>query len=154
MPKRLAVLLALITIASAALAQSAAAPLPADPADCLGLGLGELLGRFGAPASAEAFRGPEAWQDDVVFRYPGGLSFFVYKDRVWQLRFDKDYAAPVYGLSIGDAEAMAAASLGAPEATDGDSRWYRRPDRGYPVRMRVLFPEGKASDIYLYRADF
>lgn len=128
--------------------------LPDDPAPLLGLGLAESYARLGAPASVAAFRGAEAWQDDVVFSFGSGYSLFWFGDRLWQIRFGPGYPGTVYGLFLGDGADKVYSLLGAPFFEAEGSLVYRLPYRGYPVRLRVVVAEGRVADLYLYRADF
>lgn len=128
--------------------------LPDDPAPLLGLGLAESYLRLGAPASVAAFRGVEAWQDDVVFSFGSGYSLFWFGDRLWQIRFTPGYGGSVYGLFLGDGKDKVYSLLGAPFYEAEGSLVYRLPYRGYPVRLRVVVAEGRVADLYLYRADF
>jgi hypothetical protein len=125
-----------------------------DPAALLGLSVAEVLGRWGAPESAYAVRGEEAWQDDVAFRYADGYTLFLYGERLWQVRLAQPYAGSTYGLFLGDPIEKAYSLLGEPYERDGDTFVYRMPYQGYPVRLRLDLPDGKLSDIYVYRADF
>jgi hypothetical protein len=141
--------------------------LDEDASGLLGMDLGAASSLFGFPDAVFAVRGDAPWQDDVVFRYSQGYSFFWYKDRVWQIRFDANYKGSVLGLIKGDPKSKALSLLGKPLFQTEDSLVFEMPDRGYPVRLRVVFaargdpkpdvPEpddAKASDFYLYRADF
>ncbi len=139
------------------LAQALSSPpplLPDDPAPLLGLGLSEAFSRLGPPASVSAFRGAEAWQDDVVFVFPPGYSLFWFGDRLWQIRFGPTYAGSLYGLFLGDSIDKVYSLLGAPFYEVEGSLVYRLPYRGYPVRLRLTIEGGRIVDAYLYRADF
>jgi hypothetical protein len=133
---------------------SAPAILDDDPAGLLGLGLGELLARFGAPSSVCAVRGEAAWQDDVAFVYPNGYSLFMYGDRIWQLRFTKPYPGSIYGLFIGDSSDKALSILGQPYESGPGFLLYRMPYKSYPVRLKLGLQDERIVDVYLYRADF
>ena len=79
-----------------------------DPAACVGLPLAQVLETFGAPDSVFAVRGPDEWQDDVVFRYKG-LELYLFRDHVWQARSDT-----AQGLRSGDSREAVIALLGEP----------------------------------------
>jgi len=149
-----------IAIAAALLPASAQAPGGApsaigdDAASLLGLSIADVLGRWGAPQSVFSVRGEEAWQDDVAFRYAEGFTFFLYGERLWQLRLSAPYAGSAYGLFLGDSLDKACSLLGEPLERSADRLVYRMPYQGYPVRLRLDLTDGKLSDIYLYRADF
>jgi hypothetical protein len=125
-----------------------------DPAVLLGMGLGESLARFGAPASVFALRGDAAWQDDVAFVYGTGYTLFMYRDRLWQLRFTKPYAGSIYGLFLGDGSDKALSILGQPYESGPGFLVYRMPFKSYPVRLRLALQDERIVDAYLFRADF
>jgi hypothetical protein len=125
-----------------------------DPSDLLGLQLGESLSHFGSPSSVYAVRGDEDWQDDVAFSYSQGYTLFLFKDRLWQLRFTKPYSGSIFGLFIGDDSAKALSILGQPYESGSDFLVYRMPYKSYPVRLRLALRGDRVEDAYLYRADF
>jgi hypothetical protein len=131
---------------------AAAVDLPA----LVGLTLAEALGKLGAPEQVFCARGAESWQDDVVFYYPAHLYLFWYQDRVWQARVDGRYAGGFLAspaLAMGAKREEALAALGPPLREVGDSLVYHLEDRGYPVRLRLYFREGRLADAYCYRGD-
>jgi hypothetical protein len=142
------------TQAQAATAQPGQAILDDDPSAILGLGLQDLVARFGVPASVAAIRGDEAWQDDVAFVYGAGYSLFVYGNKVWQLRFVKPYAGSLFGLFIGDPASKALSILGQPFEASPAALSYRMPYKSFPVKLRLIVQDDKIVDAYLYRADF
>jgi hypothetical protein len=141
---------------STSVGSASAAPLilDDDPSPYLGLGLADLLSRFGVPSSVCAIRGDEAWQDDVAFVYASGYSLFVYGDKVWQLRLTKPYAGSIYGLFIGDLSSKALSILGQPYEASPNALAYRMPYKSYPVKLRLVLQDDRIIDAYLYRADF
>ena len=128
--------------------------LPDDPSALLGYGLSEAIAERGVPASVSVFRGAEPWQDDVVFEYPEGFSFFWFGNHLWQIRFVAGYKAPVFGLYVGDAAEKAVSLLGQPYYTTTDALVFRLPWRGYPVQLRVVLRDSRVSELYVFRADF
>jgi len=143
-------------IVQASVAQGAVDPvLPWSPSVMLGMSPGEAIERLGAPARVYAVRGPEAWQDDVVFEYGEGLSLFLFADRVWQVRIAELYPLPVLGFVLGGSRDAIAAALGAPAAVrDGDPEWMLTGE-AWPVRLRAIPGEdGAIRELYVYRADF
>jgi hypothetical protein len=139
-------------------------PNPSPPAPEAGLDLSALVGltlaqafqRFGAPEQVFCARGAESWQDDVVFYYPGHLYLFWYQERVWQARVDEHYgggflASRALAMGAGREEVLDA--LGPPMRELGDSLVFHLEDRGYPVRLRLYFREGRLADAYCYRGD-
>jgi hypothetical protein len=133
---------------------TAPAILSDDPADLLGLVLGDCLTRFGAPASVCAIRGDAAWQDDVAFIYASGYTLFLYGDRLWQVRFTKPYLGSIYGLFLGDGSEKVISILGQPWENGSGFLVYRMPYKSYPVRLKLTLQENRVTDVYLYRADF
>jgi len=117
----------------------------------VGMRLGELVERFGAPASVHAARGAEEWQDDVVFVYPHG-DFYVHRDRVWQVGFGS-----IYGMRVGDPRGVADLILGERARDYGGFLVYplgSLPGAGWPIALRVNFAAGRISAIFVYRSDF
>ena len=128
--------------------------IPDDPSVLLGKNISGIIQDFGPPAKVYALRGPEAWQDDVVFEYADGFSFFLFGDRVWQIRLIAPYGQSCLGVFIGDTVDKICAMLGKPYTNNDTTAEWRLPSNGYPVRMRILIKEDKIFDIYIYRADF
>ncbi|GHT95826.1 hypothetical protein FACS1894141_5150 [Spirochaetia bacterium] len=119
-----------------------------DPAALVGLTLEELIARFGVPESVYAVRGPESWQDDVVFVY-GNQDFYVYKDRIWQLGLNS-----VYGIKLGDSRAVAALIFEDLQLFDTYGV-LSLPGRSWPLSLRLEWGSTAIiSAIYLYRSDF
>ncbi len=129
--------------------------LPEDPVQLLGYTVPQLLTEFGPPGKVYAVRGEEAWQDDVVFYYEAGFSFFLYKDHVWQILVAKPYGFPVFGVLPGSSPERVVSMLGSP-ASKGESMYeWILPAEAWPVRLRGRLDEnGVISELYLYRADF
>ena len=122
---------------------------PVDPSSIVGLSLTELFQRFGAPQSVYAVRGPEEWQDDVVFVYGQG-DFYIYKDRVWQAGLKAGR-----GIKLGDSYGTVAMILGSGAQTQGSSIFYSLDERSWPLMLRCDFDgSGKVQAIFIYRADF
>lgn len=142
-------------VAALVSAQPAAPSLPEDPGELLGLTPTQVLERFGAPARVFPVRGPEAWQDDVVFDYDGGFSLFLCLDRVWQVRLARPYAATVLGFSLGSDASRALSVFGVPTLqAEGVLEWIL-PGSAWPVRLRGLGdPSGSITELFIYRADF
>mgnify|MGYP000125133084 CR=1 FL=1 len=124
-----------------------------DLASLIGLTPAEALERLGAPAELLAARGPEPWQDDVVFYYPQHLYLFWYQNRVWQARVDARYQGKVLTVGMGSGRTEVRAALGEPLKEFPDSWVYQLEDRGYPVRLRLYFEEDRLVDAYCYRGD-
>lgn len=114
----------------------------------------KLISTAGAPSELFSFRGQTAKEDDVVFYYDNHSYFFFFNNRIWQVRFDRNYQEEVYRIKNGMTEDEVTTILGEPIKKIGDSWYFFRPDQGYPVRLRVVFSEEKVSDLYLYRGDY
>jgi hypothetical protein len=115
----------------------------------VGLTLAELIGRFGTPRAVIAARGLEPWQDDVIFEYAEG-DFYIYRDRVWQVRL-----ASMYGISRNDRKAAVLLTLGDTAEDRGNYVLFPISGRNWPLALRVnLNDSGLVSAIYIYRPDF
>jgi hypothetical protein len=144
----------------------AASPASSDPLALIGLTLGEAHGLLGAPAEVFAYRGAEAWQDDVVYYFPSHLYLFWFKNRVWQVRADARYAGSFLGLRMGASRDEVIATVGRQfQDVDGSLVFFLadaslldgrdgRSRGAYPLRLRAFFQDGRLADVYLYRADF
>jgi len=115
----------------------------------IGLKLAELIERLGPPRAVSAARGNELWQDDVVFQYNEG-DFFIYKDRVWQVKF-----LSAYGISLGDPRQAALLVLGEAAEDRGDHLVLPLQGKDWPLVIRVnLNGAGRVAAIFIYRPDF
>ena len=120
-----------------------------DPSALIGLTLAEALSRFGRPRVVYPVRGLEEWQDDVVFVYGEG-DFYVYRDRVWQIRLGE-----AYGVRTGDPRPAVSLTLGEAAEDFEDHIVLSLPSRGWPLAFRVnLDASGFASALYVYRPGF
>ncbi|MFA6506254.1 MAG: hypothetical protein WCT14_09160 [Treponemataceae bacterium] len=120
-----------------------------DPSVWLGATLDQILRSFGAPQSVHTVRGPEPWQDDVVFVYDT-VELYWFTDRVWQVRCNA-----AYGLRAGDSKESVVSALGEPLQRFESDFVYQRPSRAWPLRLRLKFGETNGvTDFYIYRADF
>jgi len=68
--------------------------------------LSDIIERYGPPRAVTAARGIDLWQDDVVFHYTG-VDFYIFRDRVWQVRFNT-----THGISIGESKSVVMLKLG------------------------------------------
>lgn len=124
------------------------------PIKLIGMTLQELLVTFGVPISVTAVRGIEPWQDDIVFNYKNGLSFYIYKDRVWKIRISLGYRQPFMGLMVGSPVDMAVTLYGLPKIQDSQFAEWIVPFENWPMRLRALTDkDGKVTAIFLYRSD-
>ena len=127
-----------------------------EAAGIIGLQLKPVIDAFGLPQSMFTFRGSDETRDDVVFFYSTDhMYLFWYKDRVWQVRFDRRAAAVVHGVSLGMSRSEVEAAVPErPLLTSGDSLYFDLDAASFPVRVRVVFAGDAVSDIYVYRSDF
>jgi hypothetical protein len=126
-----------------------------DPVvDRVGWLLMEAVEELGAPQEVAVSRGSEPRLDAVVFYYPDHSYLYWWGNRLWQLRFDGRYRGEVLSLEMGITRAEVLKRLGSPDFSGADDVVYQLPDRGFPVRLRLLFKNGRLDDLYLYRSDF
>lgn len=128
--------------------------LETEPIKLIGMTLHELLLTFGVPVSVTAVRGAEPWQDDIVFNYKNGLSFYIYKDRVWKIRISSGYRQPFMGIMLGSPVDMAVTLFGLPKFQDSQFTEWVVPFENWPMRLRLLIDtDGKIVTLFLYRSD-
>jgi len=126
-----------------------------EAAGVLGMQLKPVLDAFGLPQSMFTFRGSDETRDDVVFYYPDHMYLFWYKDRVWQVRFDRRASAVIHGVSPGMSRIEVEAAVPErPLVASGDSLYFDLDAASFPVRVRLAFAGDAVSDIYVYRSDF
>jgi len=114
----------------------------------VGMKLAELIERFGAPKAVYAARGNEVWQDDVVFRYDRE-DFYIFGDRVWQVK-----VSSAYGVSVNDPKQAALLALGDKAQNRGDHLLMPLASKDWQLLLRVNFNNaGLVSAIYIYRQD-
>ncbi|MCL2808608.1 MAG: hypothetical protein FWD24_00940 [Treponema sp.] len=118
----------------------------------VGMMMADLLEQYGPPRTVVAERGEEVWQDDVVFQY-NGADFYIYRDRVWQVKF-----ASTQGVSNGDRKTNVMRALGNTVEDNGDHVLLPITGKDWPLMLRVNFSNtsnsGQVTAIYLYRPDF
>jgi len=121
----------------------------------IGMELKSVLTTLGLPQAMYTFRGPDQSQDDVVFYYADHIYLFWYKDRVWQVRYDRRATAVVHGVSLGMSRSEVQAAVPErPLVERGDSLYFDLDTDSFPVRVRLVFAGSAVSDIYVYRSDF
>ena len=139
-----------------------------DPTRYLGMDIGSAVTALGLPRDMFTWRGTDQGRDNVVFYYPDALYLFWFRDRVWQVRFDRRSTTPVFGLTIGMSRDRIIQTYPRKLLVSGDSLYFDLdPDgfpsgpppatgsaRGFPVRVRLVFDAGMLSDMYIYRSDF
>jgi hypothetical protein len=135
-----------------------ALPAAADSVEAtqvIGMGLKSVIGTFGLPQNMFTFRGSEEARDDVVFYYPDHMYLFWFKDRVWQVRFDRRATVVFHGVSLGmTRQEVEAAVAERPLVAAGDSLYFDLDAEIFPVRVRLAFAGTTVSDIYVYRSDY
>ena len=115
----------------------------------IGMTISELVERFGPPRTVASARGIELWQDDVVFQYTG-VDFYIYRDRVWQVKF-----LTTYGISNGETKAAVLLTLGNNVQDMGNHLLLPIAGNNWPLMLRVNFNNtGQVNAIYLFRPDF
>jgi len=120
-----------------------------DEFSFVGLRLAELIELFGTPKTVFAARGNELWQDDVVFQYDAG-DFYIYRDRVWQVRLSS-----VRGISVRDRKQVALLVMGDDVQDMGDHLLLPVYGNSWPMMFRVNINQaGLVSAIYIYRSDY
>ncbi|MCL2806241.1 MAG: hypothetical protein FWD26_09910 [Treponema sp.] len=119
----------------------------------IGLMVSDVIERYGPPRTVAAARGIELWQDDVIFQYTG-VDFYIFRDRVWQVRF-----SATHGISNGDSKTAVLLALGnrmggSPQDRD-DHLLLPVSGKNWPLMLRVNFnSSGQTSAIFLYRLDY
>ncbi len=135
-----------------------ARPLIADSVEAtqvIGMGLKSVVAAFGLPQSMYPFRGSAEDRDDVVFYYPDHMYLFWFKDRVWQVRFDRRATVVFHGVSLGmSRQEVEAAVRERPLVAQGDSLYFDLETDSFPMRVRVVFGGSTVTDLYIYRSDF
>ena len=123
-----------------------------DAAGLLGADLGTILGHYGVPLSVTSVRGELPWQDDVVFRYDSGLSFFWFKNRVWQIRLERSFRGVPWALAMGQSREEVEKTLGKPFYAEAEWSLYHYAGEGFPIRVRMFFDaQGTRRRVHLPR---
>jgi hypothetical protein len=126
----------------------------ADPISLIGLDLKTAFSTLGLPQQMFPYRGAQESLDNVVFFYPSYLYLFWYKDRVWQVRYDRRSTASVLGLALGMTRDQIQLASSRQLTPNGDSLYFDLDDGDFPLRARLVFASGILTDIYIYRSDF
>jgi hypothetical protein len=125
-----------------------------QPLPLIGLQIKEAVAACGLPDDMFSFRGAEESLDNVVFYYADHRYLFWYKSRVWQVRVDRRFAGSVFGLTLGMTREQVERASQWVLIPNGDSLYFDVNDRGFPVRVRLVFTSNMLNDIYVYRSDF
>lgn len=119
-----------------------------DPSSLIGMTLSDLFKTYGVPKNVYAVRGTAAWQDDVVFVYDK-IEFFIFGNRVWQLK-----VRSAYNIKDGDSKTLVSKEMGDGRNFEGYTL-YQLPGKAWPIMLRVNWDaSGRAAGIYIYRPDF
>jgi hypothetical protein len=145
---------ALLVAALLSLAVFTAAGEGMDPLHLIGMDVKTATDAVGLPQDMFAFRGIVEVRDSVVFYYQDHTYLFWFKDRVWQVRYDRRFTSPVLGFTLGMTRAQVQAAATASLFPNGDSLYFDINDQSYPVRVRLLFAGDVLTDLYVYRSDF
>ena len=115
----------------------------------IGMTLSDVIDNYGPPRTVAAARGNELWQDDVVFQYTG-VDFYIFKDRVWQVKFSK-----THDISIGDKKSAVLLTLGEKAEDLEDHVLMAMDSYEWPLMLRVNFNDKEnVISIFLYRPDY
>ena len=119
-----------------------------DPSLLIGTTLSDLIKNYGVPKNVYAVRGVEPWQDDVVFVYDA-IEFFIFGNRVWQLKVNS-----AYNIKDGDSRAAVNRTMGEGRNFEGYTL-YQLPGKAWPIMLRINWDaSGRARGLYIYRSDF
>ena len=119
-----------------------------DPSALIGMTLSELYKNHGVPKNVYAVRGAAVWQDDVVFVYDN-IEFFIFGNRVWQLK-----VRSAYNVKDRDTKASVTKTLGEGRSFEGYTL-YQLPGKTWPLMLRINWDASeRAAGIYIYRPDF
>ena len=119
-----------------------------DPASLIGMTLPDLIKNYGVPKNVYAVRGVEIWQDDVVFVYDR-IEFFIYGNRVWQVK-----VRSAYNIKNGDNRTAVGRIMGEGRNFEGYTL-YQLPGKAWPLMLRINWDtSGRAEGLYIYRSDF
>ena len=120
----------------------------------IGYRLQQAIEEWGPPMELGVNRGNESWQDSVIFYYADHSYLYWWNNRLWQIRFDGRYKGEVLGVEMGLSREEVTKRLGVPFNATTNDAIYQLPDRGFPIRLRLIFNNEHLSDLYLYRSDF
>ena len=119
-----------------------------DPSSLIGMTLSDLIKNYGVPKNVYAVRGVAVWQDDVVFVYDR-IEFFIYGNRVWQVK-----VRSAYNVKDGDNRAAIGRIMGEGRNFEGYTL-YQLPGKAWPLMLRINWDtSGRAEGLYIYRSDF
>ena len=115
----------------------------------IGMTLEEIIEKYGPPRSVAVARGIDLWQDDVVIQYTG-VDFYIYIDRVWQVKF-----VTTHDVSIGNKKTDVMLALGETAEDMEDHVLLAINSLKWPVMLRINFNDKEnVTSIFLYRPDY
>jgi len=115
----------------------------------IGMMIEKIIENYGPPRSVAAARGVDLWQDDVVFQYTG-VDFYIYIDRVWQVKF-----VTTHDVSIGNKKAEVILTLGETAKDMEDHILLAIDGFDWPLTLRINFNDKESvTSIFLYRPDY
>ena len=85
-----------------------------------------------------------------ILWFNNGISLWMDKERVAQLRFDSAAAGSAGGIRMGSQIPEVVSILGRPWIEADDNLYYNLPWRGGPVRLRLVFDDTGLYEIYIY----
>jgi hypothetical protein len=125
-----------------------------DPVGLIGMDPASALETLGPPTEILSYRGAEESEDNVVFFYSDFIYLFWFRNRVWQVRFDRRFKGEVLGLKLGMRREDAGSGPPWAQTEQGNSVYFDLLQAQYPIRVRLVFVEGTLRDIYIYRSDY
>ena len=125
-----------------------------DPLTFIGATLEDVFNSSSVPDEVFSFRGVIEKEDNVVFYYCEGFYLFLFANRVWQVRYDKNFADSISGIKLGFDRRDILELKGIPLIEDENTLVYKIKERNYSIRMKLYFTDEKLDDIYIYRADY
>jgi hypothetical protein len=120
----------------------------------LGKTLTEIYAQYGSPQAVSTARGPQEWQDDVVFQYRDFSELYWFQNRVWQIRFTENYRDEFFSIQMGLSQDQVTVLLGEAYWEANGQLIYNCKDYGFPSRLRLIFLNDRLIDAYVYRSDF
>lgn len=129
-----------------------------DGESFLGLTIENLFQAQAVPLDIRPQRGVEEDEDNVVFFYGSGFSLFLFKNRVWQVRYDRRATLLPYDLTIGESRRSILSRFLerelVPLVSGDDYVTFQLRDSPWPIRMSLYFDSDSLDDLYIYRSDF
>lgn len=128
--------------------------LDGPEAQALGMTPVQAIQFFGPPHSMYIQPGPAEWQQDIVFYFLDHSYLYWFNNRVWQVRFDRRHAEPIFGVSMASSLDRVREQLGEPLFEDETQLIYPLVERGFPLRARFIFEDNRLIEVFIFRSDF